>query len=136
MQSGLFVSFPFTSAETGDDELISILSQILGTGCLAPLSGTFQCLMTISDRTDSFGVRSGHLLASLIHHSLRQTTSTTARPFTLPAWFPRHLLTTIDGKGREDTRLAEESEAGAKKREKGWVWVRGENGGEKGQTGL
>ncbi|BGP11666.1 hypothetical protein JCM10049v2_007586 [Rhodotorula toruloides] len=78
----------------------------------------------------------GHLLASLIHHSLRQTTSTTARPFTLPAWFPRHLLTTIDGKGRGDTRLAEESEAGAKKREKGWVWVRGENGGEKGQTGL
>lgn len=80
---------------------------------------------------------SGHLLASLIHHPLRQTTSTAAHPFTLPAWFPRHLLTTFDGKGRGDTRLAEEGDAGAKRREKGWVWVRDASGrAEKGAANL
>ncbi|GAA6038753.1 hypothetical protein JCM8097_002383 [Rhodosporidiobolus ruineniae] len=66
----------------------------------------------------------GRLTASLIYHHL----SLSSTPFNLPPHFPRHLLATPDGKGHGETRLEEEDVQGekdGKKREKGWVWVKG-----------
>ncbi|GAA5870517.1 hypothetical protein JCM1840_004789 [Sporobolomyces johnsonii] len=75
-----------------------------------------------------------HLVAALVHRSLSTrspTPSPPPKPFVLPSWFPRYLLTTPSGESSGDTRLPSEGEGegdgdGEEEEDEeldGWVWV-------------
>ncbi|GAA5941868.1 hypothetical protein JCM1841_004200 [Sporobolomyces salmonicolor] len=74
-----------------------------------------------------------HLVASLVHRSLSTANpsspmpSSLPKPFHLPRWFPRYLLTTPSGESSGDTRVPGEGDAAEEEEEEeeleGWVWV-------------